>query len=433
MKNLFRTASKRLVRSGGAAFCAALLLVSGCGGPGEDKPAPAPLQAQTRILNVLTNRVDLIENGVFEQYAKRFEAEHPGADIRFEGLSDYAGDIMPRLSTREAGDVLLIPINMPASELPNFFAPLDDRLFEHMRFADLRRYDGKRYGLATGTATDGIIYNKQAFRQAGIEEIPKTLDEFFAACAKLKASGITPVYLNYGAKWPLKEWGDILVNYSSGDPKYLNRMAEQDAPWQLDGKWGDSLKIVRRIVREGYAEDRLFANTWEISKTELASGRAAMYFQGSWAIKQLIDAGAKPDDIGFFPFPYDNSGSYYAPLNPDYFIGVSKYSGEQELAEDWVEFFVKKSGFIEDWGFLPVDSTQSPKLPQFREFLSFDPKLVEGVQTNDTFIKLADRADFSFWSGGYMQELIAASDLGAAFEQLNLRWKEAREDQASRP
>lgn len=429
MTNFFRSASKRLLRRGSAACCAVLLFASGCGSPAAEKPSPAPPETRTRVLNVLTNRVDLIENGVFEQYAQRFEADHPGTDVRFEGLSDYAGDIMTRLSTREAGDVLLIPTNMPASELPNFFAPLDEKLFDNMRFADLREYEGKRYGLATGTATDGIIYNKKAFKEAGIDEVPRTLDEFFEACAKLKASGIVPVYLNYGAKWPLKEWGDILVNYSSGDPGYLNRMAEQDAPWQLDGKWGDSLKIVRRIVREGYAEERLFANTWEISKTELASGRAAMYFQGSWAIRQLIDAGANPGEIGFFPFPYDNSGSYYAPLNPDYFVGVSKFSGEPELAEEWVEFFVKKSGFVDDWGFMPVENTQSPKLPQFREFLSLNPKLVEGVQMTDDFIGLADRADFSFWSGGYMQELIAADDLGAAFGELNQSWAEARADQ----
>ncbi|NGZ75327.1 ABC transporter substrate-binding protein [Saccharibacillus alkalitolerans] len=423
MNMIHSAAFGRIVR---AAACALLLGLTSCTAPGSTPEVPAMPAPETRSLTVLTNRIDLIENGVFDGYAKRFEAEHPGADVRFEGLSDYAGDIMTRLSTREAGDVLLLPINMPGSELPNFFAPLKDELFENMRFADMRKYGDRRYGLATGTATDGIIYNKKAFEQAGIDEIPQTLDEFFAACAKLKDIGIVPVYLNYGAKWPLKEWGDILVNYSSGRAGYLNRMALTDEPWQLDGPWGDSLKIVRRLVREGYAEKNLFANTWETSKTELASGRAAMYFQGSWAIRQLVDAGADPDEIGFFPFPYDNGGSYYAPLNPDYFIGVSKFSAEPELAQDWVEFFVKKSGFVDDWGFLPVDSTQTPKMAQFREFLSFRPTFVEGVQTGDAFIDLAERANFSFWSGGYMQELIAADDLGEAFDRLNRNWKEAR-------
>ncbi|WP_172254087.1 ABC transporter substrate-binding protein [Saccharibacillus deserti] len=408
-------------------LCAALL-VSGCSRPKAEEAPSGPAPEQTRILTVLTNRIDLIENGVFDGYAERFEADRPGVDVRFEGLSDYAGDVLNRLSTREAGDVLLLPVNMPSSQLPHFFAPLKESLFDDMRFADLRKYEGKHYGLATGTATDGIIYNKKAFRQAGIENIPQTLDEFFEACAKLKAQGIVPVYLNYGAQWPLKEWGDILVNYSSGDAGYLNKMTLTDEPWKIDGRWGESLGIVRRLVREGYVEDQLFANSWETSKAELASGSAAMYFQGSWAIRQLIDAGAVSEEIGFFPFPYDNSGSYYAPLNPDYFIGVSKFSSAPDIAQEWVEFFVKDSGFVDDWGFLPVDSNQEPKMEQFREFLSFKPTLVEGVQTNDAFIELADRADFSFWTGGYMQELIAAPDLAQAFDRLNASWAEARSE-----
>jgi len=33
----------------------------------------------------------------------------------------------------------------------------------------------------------------------------------------------------------------------------------------------------------------------------------------------------------------------------------------------------------------------------------------------------------SFWSGDYIQELIAAPDLQKSFDELNSKWKEARE------
>lgn len=60
------------------------------------------------------------------------------------------------------------------------------------RFTTFATYGGKRYGLSTGTTTSGIVYNKRAFEQAGIPQIPQTLEQFYAACTKLKAAGITP-------------------------------------------------------------------------------------------------------------------------------------------------------------------------------------------------------------------------------------------------
>lgn len=51
---------------------------------------------------------------------------------------------------------------------------------------------------------------------------------------------------------------------------------------------------------------------------------------------QVLDAGASEEDIGFFPFPYDNGSEHYAPLNPDWFIGVSKFSKHKELSMAFV-------------------------------------------------------------------------------------------------
>lgn len=85
-----------------------------------------------------------------------------------------------------------------------------------------------------------------------------------------------------------------------------------------------------------------------------------------------------------------------------------------------------KYGYVNDSGFLPVDITQSPALPQFQEFLSYNPQFVESVQQSDPLIELSIKAGISFWSGDYIQELIAAPDLKQAFAELNSRWKLAR-------
>ncbi|MFD2876174.1 hypothetical protein ACFTAO_09790 [Paenibacillus rhizoplanae] len=69
---------------------------------------------------MLTNRIDLIENGTFKGYADEFRKRYPEAHVEFEGLSSYATDILVRLSTKDTGDVLLLPVNLPAKELGLF-------------------------------------------------------------------------------------------------------------------------------------------------------------------------------------------------------------------------------------------------------------------------------------------------------------------------
>ncbi|NQX47771.1 carbohydrate ABC transporter substrate-binding protein [Paenibacillus tritici] len=409
-----------------------LLLSGGCDSGGSQVlPTSSPaggesLSGLTGTIVMLTNRIDLIENGTFRSYADGFKKQYPGANVEFEGISNYATDILVRLSTKDAGDVLLLPVNLPAKELSYFFEPLNAELAAQERFTTFATYGGKRYGLSTGTTTSGVVYNKQAFRQAGIGQVPQTLDEFYAASAKLKQAGIIPLYMNYGAVWPLREWGNNLVNYMTGNPEYLNEMVQEDAPWKIDNEWGRAIEIARTMLAKGYVEDQLFSNNWEISKTKLAKGEAGMYFQGNWTIRQILDAGAAPEDIGFFPFPYDNHPTHYAALNPDWFIGVSKFSKNKELAMKWIHYFVNETSYTTDWGFLPLHSSDEPALPQYSEFLSYHPTMIEATVQTDAFIDMANRAKLSFWSGDYIQELLAAQDLEQSFHELNVKWKDAR-------
>ncbi|MBY9080564.1 carbohydrate ABC transporter substrate-binding protein [Paenibacillus sp. HN-1] len=408
-----------------------VLALSGCRGQ-VNEPVPSAAgegKVQPELsgtIVMLTNRVDLIENGTMDGYVKQFKQLYPEADVQIEGLSDYATDILVRLSTRDAGDVLLLPVNLPYYELEDFFEPLPSSLTAGESFQSFVSYGGHKYGMVTGNITEGIIYNKKAFKEAGVDKVPQTLDEFYEACAKLKNAGIIPLYMNYGAVWPLREWGNNLINYMTGDPDYLNNMVNQDEPWQMNNAWGKAVSIPRTLVSKGYVEQKLFSNNWEISKAMLAKGEAAMALLGNWAIRQIIDAGASSEDIGFFPFPYDNETTHYAPLNPDWFVGVSKYSKNKELAMAWIDFFVNKTSYKKEWGFYDENNPDEPGMPQYAEFFSYKPKMLEATVQNDRFIELANRAKLSFWSGEYLQELIAAPDLQKAFDELNAKWSEAR-------
>ena len=376
----------------------------------------------------LSHRTDYDSDGTYEEYARRFKEKYPNAEIEFETLTNYAQDIKVRITTGEAGDVLMIDPGINQSDLPKYFEPLPDSLFENAYFPDQRAWEGKRYGITTGVNTNGIVYNKRAFEKAGVE-VPRTLDELYDAARKLKEAGIIPLYMNYGAQWPVGNWFEGAGWWISGDPKLHDKLVQSDTPFTMDGPFAKAIQIARTFVENGWVEPDLSTNNWEMSKGEVASGKAAMYFLGNWVIPQVIGAGAAPEDIGFFPLPYDNSGGpYNALLGGDYYIGVSKNSKNKELAIKWLEFFVRESGYQDQSGMMPIYKDQTPSVPQLAEFKSHNPNFIEEVPGDPRFNEIANKAEIGLWTGAQAQELIVAKDLKAAFDELNERWAKAKRE-----
>lgn len=376
-----------------------------------------------------THRTDLVDNGTYDRYVAEFNKQYPNVKVKYAPYTNYEQDIRVKLTAGDAGDVLMIPGNIANSELPEFFAPLNDLgIFDQVRFADHKAYEGQYYGVSTGASTNGIVYNKKAFEKAGITEVPKTLDEFYEAAQKLKDAGIVPIYINYGAQWPMGQWGRNSLAHFSGDVNFENNMVKMDEPFQMDNAWGTGLTIVRTLIEKGYVEEDLATNNWEASKVEIAMGNAAMYFLGNWVINQIIEqGGAAPEDIGFFPFPHDNSGTVNAVLGPDYFMGVSKDSKNIDAAKAFVKFMIMDSGYDADSGFIPVNKNNEPTLPQMAEFMSYEPNLLEAIPTVSEFNEIANKAQIPF-TGEEIQQAAVAKDLQAEFDKLNQKWAAAKKE-----
>ncbi|ASS67308.1 MULTISPECIES: extracellular solute-binding protein [unclassified Paenibacillus] len=379
-------------------------------------------------LKVLTHRTDYINDGTMDKYVKKFQEKNPDAKVEFEGLTNYATDIKTRLTTGETGDVLMVPAGMPATDYPKYFEPLPDSMFDDVYFADNNAFEGKRYGITTGVNTQGLVYNKQAFKKAGIDKAPTTLDELYADAQKLKDAGIIPLYMNFGAQWPMGTWGDGSAFYVAGEADLSAKMAADPAPFQMDNAWGQLAQIGREFISKGWVEKDLYTNNWEMSKGEVASGKAAMYFLGNWVIPQVEAAGASSDDIGFVPFPYDNSGKLNAPLGSDYMIAVSKNSKNKELATAWVDFFVKESGYVKDSGFMPIIKSEKAESPQLAEFQATNPTFIEGLPNDPKFAEIANKAQIGIGTGNYIQDLLISKDLKAGLDDLNKKWAKAKTD-----
>lgn len=372
----------------------------------------------------LTNRTDMVDKE-YVDYKKRFEEKYPGVNLTFETTTDYDQSLKVRIASGDFPDVVFVP-TIPNSELPNYFTPLDDIQFsDELYFKDLKAHEGKMYGISSGGSTVGIVYNKKAFEKAGVTAVPTTYDEFLAAAQKLKDAGIVPLASNFKDKWPLDAWVYDVPTIIGEEPAHQNLRAETDTPYTLDNAYGKSWGILRELYTKGFLEKDVNSTNWEQSKKEVANGTFGMYLLGNWVINQVIENGALSEDIGFFPFPADNSGVAKAPLNPDYFYAINK-KGNVEAAKAFVKWIIEESGYDDFAGFIPTLKSKEPKLAQLAEFNSFNVKYFEPAQPVDAATQIQNKAQLD--QASVVQEFVLSKDPQKVFDKVNKAWAKAKKD-----
>jgi raffinose/stachyose/melibiose transport system substrate-binding protein len=374
-------------------------------------------------ITFLTNRTDMVDKE-YVDYAQRFNEKFPNAKVEFEAITDYDQTMKVRLASGEFPDVVLLP-SIPNGDLPKYFAPLDDLgLNDRIYFKENRSHDGALYGIASGAATTGIVYNKQAFADAGITEIPTTLDAFMAASEALKAKGIVPLASNFKDQWPLYPFASEVAIAMTDNANLHNDRMNSDAPYTMDSGYGKAMSILRTMHEKGYLEPDINSTNWEQSKKDVASGKFAMYLLGNWVIPQVASSGTTSDNVGFFPFPYDNSGTTNVVLGPDWFYGVNKDSENLAAAKAFVQWMLEESGYADFAGFIPVFKDVQPNVPQLSEFNSFNPVYIESLPDAPEATEVNNKAQIT--REAMVQEFVLAKDPQAIFDKYNDIWAKAK-------
>lgn len=150
-----------------------------------------------------------------------------------------------------------------------------------------------------------------------------------------------------------------------------------------------------------------------------------MYLLGNWVINQVIENGAASEDIGFFPFPVDNSGESKAPLNPDFFYAVNK-NGNVEAAKAFVQWMIEESGYDDFAGFIPTLKDKESKLSQLAEFNSFNPEFFEPASPVDAATEIQNKAQLD--QAAVVQEFVLSKDPQKVFDKVNTAWAKAKKD-----
>lgn len=375
-----------------------------------------------------THRTDFVESGLFDAYVAKFKEKYPNVtDVKIEGLPDYSQTIRVRMAANEVPDVLSPP-DMTLENFPTLYAPLDDLdLKGRIHLEEAGTYEGVLYSVSSGAGTNGLIYNKKALAAAGLDGPPKTIDEFWSAVEALKQAGIIPVATDFKDGWTIQYYYDIATFLDPEGRNYRNIMFESEPALQVDGPIGEAVGVLKKLIDGGYVEPDIFSTDWEGSIRDIAQGRAGFYFIGQWLLPSMETiGGGNPEDFGFVPFPYDNSGTYKAVLGGDYHWAVSATSKNIPTAKAWVKFLLEESSYADDAGFLPTVKDRESNIAQLAEFNAYNPEYLLYDSPNQDALKLEQTMQLDVIK--LLQEASTSSDMAMIFEETSKKYAETKKN-----
>lgn len=197
----------------------------------------------------------------------------------------------------------------------------------------------------------GMIYRKDIFEAAGITEVPKTWDEFLAACEAIKTNtDAIPVQI---AAESSNTWSGFHLCHSlfsglynsrgeDGAKKVFKAMDAGEQKLADIPEYVQALDQVCELRDKGYFNDDFISSTFESSTDRIGSGEAAMMACGDYIMEPLLASYPDVEDkLGFFSVPFgDTDGSMPLCTYPG--IHVAYNAPHLEEALDFVAYFCSK-------------------------------------------------------------------------------------------
>ncbi|MES2048942.1 MAG: ABC transporter substrate-binding protein [Pseudomonadota bacterium] len=124
-----------------------------------------------------------------------------------------------------------------------------------------------------------IWYSKAAFKKAGIEKEPTSIDEMFAALDKLKAAGIIPL-AHGGQAWQETIIFQAMLANLGGKELYLSTMRDRDQRALNSEAFKKVLLAFKRM--QSYVDAGSPGRNWNDASALLISGKGGMQIMGDW-------------------------------------------------------------------------------------------------------------------------------------------------------
>lgn len=144
-----------------------------------------------------------------------------------------------------------------------------------------------------------IWYNTDLLAQAGIDKVPATMDELFAAADALRAAGIQPMSLG-GGGWPAQNFA-TWVGQQYMDADEAESVFSGKTQWCASDNAVKGLELFAEMRDRGVFIDDVEGYDDQQMTTAFFDGQAAMVPSGSWAYTSAPLEIAEATELAGFP------------------------------------------------------------------------------------------------------------------------------------
>ncbi|MFK0219980.1 ABC transporter substrate-binding protein [Streptomyces vinaceus] len=334
------------------------------------------------------------ETKAIEENIARFEKAHPNIKVKVTGNmtddkinqalragGDKAPDVVSSFTTDSVGKFC----NSGAfADLNPFLekAGLDKAKIFPKTLLDYTQFNGNQCTLPLLNDAYGLVYNKDAFKAAGITEPPKTWSQFVEVAQKLTKPngdsydqlGIMPTYHGYettpvrlAAQWSPKYFDADGKSNLAKDPAFANMLtAQKDLVAKLGGY--EKLEKFRSTFGDEWSAEHPFHK-----------GQVAMQIDGEWRASMAKEAGVT-FEIGTAPLPVpdDQAGDYGKGYLSGTIMGIASASKKQNASWELVKYMTTDTEAVVAFAnaihnvpstLAALDSPGLQVTPEFKTFL----------------------------------------------------------------
>lgn len=359
--------------------------------------------AEKVVLTLGSWRADDLEE--WTQLLSEYE-QLSGVHIAFKPINppDYNAALRAQLDTGSGPDVMFARSYATGRELyeKGFFADISDLPHLQESFSESskdawRGADGKSFAVPVAAVVQSIYYNKDIFEREKVS-VPYTWEELLIACKELKAAGYIPFANGLADAWDINEcfMMGLLPNFIGGE-KGRHEYEKGLRPFN-DSDMVAAFTAIKDIAP--YCPENFESLTYNGANMLFATGKAAMYADGSWTIDSFNDL---PFAWGNFAFPPLAGKEPEICFHVDVGIAMNANGTHQKEARDFLAWLctpqgvavVAKylpNGFYPMFnGRIPIENSQSAELYALLTGRGQDvrfvwPKLMNGTPSGYTLM-----------------------------------------------
>lgn len=232
-----------------------------------------------------------------------------------------------------------------------------------------------------------ILYNIEAFEEAGITDPPTDFDEFVEASQALRDAGYQPFVSGFGS-WPLGSYASMYIdNIVPADVR--------DAAYSGEGRydteeWIGFLNVFAQLAEEGVFADGSVGYDMPAAEALFTSGQVGMIFDGSWALGVFNQTNPDFTNFGVFYPPSFGDEQLFIPGgvgSTAFVVGSSPKADEAVAFLRWMTESEQQRIYSEASFNIPanqqvVDELElSPNIAAFAEGAEFlTPPATSGMQ-----------------------------------------------------